>query len=191
MYSFQKDNSFGPTILKFYLLEGETHMTVRQVIQAWRGAETFCLYFSKVLVTQGFDAFFWEAPPADLRSLDRPFEFVLINSTTLASFQPNFNSFQQHFETDDLVVHFKNLGGDAELVVPRPLDNQEGYGHLASFLRLGPEDQIIQFWKKVGEVYEKAINERTVWLSTAGLGIPWLHVRLDSRPKYYRHRPYK
>ncbi|MGI9175867.1 MAG: DUF6940 family protein [Rhodothermales bacterium] len=24
-----------------------------------------------------------------------------------------------------------------------------------------------------------------MWLSTAGGGVSWLHVRLDSRPKYY------
>jgi hypothetical protein len=29
------------------------------------------------------------------------------------------------------------------------------------------------------------------WLSTAGMGVPWLHVRLDDRPKDYGHRPYR
>ena len=28
------------------------------------------------------------------------------------------------------------------------------------------------------------------WVSTAGGGVAWLHVRLDSAPKYYTHRPY-
>jgi hypothetical protein len=35
------------------------------------------------------------------------------------------------------------------------------------------------------------IGEAPVWLSTAGMGVAWLHVRLDSRPTYYGHRPYK
>ncbi len=30
-----------------------------------------------------------------------------------------------------------------------------------------------------------------VWLSTAGAGVSWLHVRLDDRPKYYGHGPYR
>jgi len=34
------------------------------------------------------------------------------------------------------------------------------------------------------------ISRRT-WLSTSGLGVGWLHVRLDSRPKYYTYEPYK
>ena len=33
--------------------------------------------------------------------------------------------------------------------------------------------------------------EETTWLSTSGLGVYWLHVRLDSYPKYYTYRPYK
>ncbi|MBX3248007.1 MAG: hypothetical protein KF901_12575 [Myxococcales bacterium] len=37
----------------------------------------------------------------------------------------------------------------------------------------------------------RARTAATVWLSTAGLGVDWLHVRLDARPKYYRHAPYK
>jgi len=38
---------------------------------------------------------------------------------------------------------------------------------------------------------QKRINAKRVWLSTAGMGVSWLHVRLDDRPKYYGHRPYR
>lgn len=34
------------------------------------------------------------------------------------------------------------------------------------------------------------VGTRPVWLSTAGAGVAWLHVRLDDRPKYYSYRPY-
>ena len=36
-----------------------------------------------------------------------------------------------------------------------------------------------------------SLTEDSVWLSTSGLGVYWLHVRLDSRPKYYTYEPYK
>ena len=29
-----------------------------------------------------------------------------------------------------------------------------------------------------------------VWMSTSGAGVSWLHIRLDSRPKYYQYRPF-
>ncbi|MDF9799652.1 hypothetical protein OKW21_004915 [Catalinimonas alkaloidigena] len=28
-------------------------------------------------------------------------------------------------------------------------------------------------------------------MSTSGLGVYWLHIRLDSRPKYYQFDPYR
>jgi hypothetical protein len=34
-------------------------------------------------------------------------------------------------------------------------------------------------------------RRKPVWLSTAGAGVSWLHVRLDDRPKYYGYRPYQ
>lgn len=34
-------------------------------------------------------------------------------------------------------------------------------------------------------------SNRAVWFSTSGLGIAWLHFRLDSTPKYYSFAPYK
>lgn len=30
-----------------------------------------------------------------------------------------------------------------------------------------------------------------IWLSTSGLGVYWLHMRLDRRPKYYTYEPFK
>ena len=33
-------------------------------------------------------------------------------------------------------------------------------------------------------------GDAPTWVSTAGGGVAWLHVRLDSAPKYYTHRPY-
>jgi hypothetical protein len=33
-------------------------------------------------------------------------------------------------------------------------------------------------------------NGATRWLSTSGLGISYLHVRIDKRPKYYSHQEY-
>jgi hypothetical protein len=35
------------------------------------------------------------------------------------------------------------------------------------------------------------LNEKPVWLSTAGGAVSWLHVRLDDRPKYYHYAMYK
>jgi len=35
------------------------------------------------------------------------------------------------------------------------------------------------------------LSDRPLWVSTSGLGVAWLHVRLDARPKYYQYTPYR
>jgi hypothetical protein len=35
------------------------------------------------------------------------------------------------------------------------------------------------------------LGAKPVWLSTAGGGVSWLHVRLDDQPKYYGFEPYR
>jgi hypothetical protein len=89
------------------------------------------------------------------------------------------------------VSTFFNLGGDAKLIVPTDINSTTNYAHLASFLRTGETEQVQEFWKQVGLNYQELINDEILWLSTAGLGVHWLHIRFDKRPKYYRHEPYK
>ncbi len=87
---------------------------------------------------------------------------------------------------------FDNLGHDAVLVAPVGAV-PEGCAHLASWCRTAPEAEQHALWKAVGRAV-LAWWERTpdpLWLSTSGLGVPWLHVRLNRRPKYITHRPYR
>ena len=38
---------------------------------------------------------------------------------------------------------------------------------------------------------DKIGSDRAVWVNTEGSGVYWLHVRIDSRPKYYHFAPYR
>jgi len=64
-----------------------------------------------------------------------------------------------------------------------------GYENIAAFVREAPEAQTHFLWRLVGNLMERRLGPSPVWLSTAGAGVPWLHVRLDQRPKYYSHAP--
>ncbi len=33
--------------------------------------------------------------------------------------------------------------------------------------------------------------EEKIWMSTCRIGIYWLHLRLDTKPKYYTYTPYR
>ena len=94
-------------------------------------------------------------------------------------------------QTPQSVVSFKNLGKDALLVVPVCKDNTANYCHLASFTHTAPIEQQHMFWKEVGEQGLALASDRPVWLSTAGGGVDWLHVRFDSRPKYFHYNAFR
>ena len=105
------------------------------------------------------------------------------------------NAFAAHFEAAQGrdVMSFPNVGGDATLVAPREAGPRGAYGHMAAFVRGAPAAQQVALWAAVGEALARTLaglGERPVWLSTAGRGVPWLHVRLDSEPKYYRTQGY-
>ena len=139
-----------------------------------------------------FSAFRWETPPITIATANHPFEFVLLDSPDLAS-DPDPAAFAEHFidMVPGGVVEFSNLSRDAIMVVPCPDDPLSDYGHLAAFLRHSPEPQQHSLWELVGAAMHRRLGPRPVWLSTAGGGVAWLHVRLDDRPKYYGYAPYR
>lgn len=103
---------------------------------------------------------------------------------------PDREAFGEHFRPGCRTVTFDNLGGDAVLVAPCPLGPDSAYTHLAQFVHAAPDAQQQLLWQSVGEAMQARLGTEPVWLSTAGHGVGWLHVRLDSRPKYYRHAAY-
>jgi len=123
-------------------------------------------------------------------------------------------------EDSSMVCSFANLGGDAQLVAPLPQQpsrnccapvlgcsvvNDRTYSHLAAFERNAPKCQVSEFWRvganRMLETLERKHNINTqqgrnvedndkTWFSTNGMGVSWLHLRLDGRPKYYDYEPF-
>ena len=131
-----------------------------------------------------------------------PFEFCLVNDNRLC----DFAAFADQYAFADKLAEacpdnpyggvFMNLSADAHLVCPKFFDqgNKNQYGHLGSFLRQAPTNQIEEMWKLVAETYREQLiaeSPSPIWLSTAGGGVRWLHFRFDKRPKYYRYEAFK
>jgi len=167
-------------------------VTYADVLSRWQNEEDFRSFFIRLLSDSPFSAFRWETPPITTATASRPFEFVLLDSPGLAN-SPDPDAFAEHFrgEIQDGVVEFSNLGKDAILIVPCPIGPHVTYSHLGAFVRQAPEPQIHALWKMVGAAMERRLSAKPVWLSTAGAGVSWLHVRLDDRPKYYGYGPYR
>ena len=162
-----------------------------EVVEHWRGNAEFRSFWNASLREVPFDAYCWECPPITVQSSTRPFECVFVSSPMLARMPPDPGPFSEYFRPDREVVSFESLGKDAWLVAPCPGGQGSNFSHLASFVATATEAQQSALWSAVGTALEKRISARPTWLSTAGGGVAWLHVRLDTRPKYYRHAPYR
>ncbi|HWG47093.1 MAG TPA: hypothetical protein VN688_30290 [Gemmataceae bacterium] len=163
-----------------------------EVLRRWQQDADFRSLFIALLADAPFAAFRWETPPITTATANRPFEFALLDSPELAR-NPDSAAFAEHFDSAAVggVVEFPNLGKDAIMIVPCPDGPLSAYGHLGAFARQAPEPQKHALWALVGAAMERRLSSKPVWLSTAGAGVAWLHVRLDDRPKYYGYRPYR
>jgi hypothetical protein len=162
------------------------------ILERWQSDEVFRAFFIRLLAVAPQDAYLWETPPITRTTAKRGFEFVLADSPDLARLSPDPHAFAPHFEAAEAeVVAFANLGGDALLVAPTPRAGSGVYPHLAAFARGAPTGQQHAFWRAVGAEAAGRLSDRPLWLSTCGLGVAWLHARLDSWPKYYTYQPYR
>jgi hypothetical protein len=161
------------------------------VLRYWAASEPFRRQWLDWLRALPFDACVWECPAVTSASLSRPFECVFLSSPSLAGMRPEPEVFAAHFRADCSVVTFHNLGGDAVLVAPCPASDSRDFSHLAQFVRVAAPEQQDALWQAVGEAMSARVGAKPAWLSTAGHGVAWLHVRLDSSPKYYRHAEYR
>ena len=181
-------------VLQCKLTRDERPLHWSDVIKLWQTDRSFRTFFVSLLADAPFPAYFWEAPPVTTGNSNQQFEFVLVDSAQLAGVRANPRAFADHFaaaEPESLVVEFPNLGGDAILVAPCPVEPANVYSQISTFSREAPGDQQHELWRCVGAALERRLGDRPVWLNTSGLGVYWLHIRLDDVPKYYTFAPYR
>lgn len=181
-------------IYKLRLWRAGRRLRYADIIEGWQHSPAFRDFYLSLLADAPFDALFWESPPVAHSSVSQAYECVLIDSPQLSSVRPNPAHFEPHFAAaaaDQDVLTFENLTKDATLIVPRPTGPMHVYAHLAAFVRGAAEAQRHALLRALARALLLKMNDRPTWLSTSGLGVYWLHVRLDARPKYYNFQPYK
>lgn len=181
-----------PSGLKYRILQRRSPVSFRELFHLLEIDSDFAQWYARTLADCTLEAFFWEHPPLTTDTFDDEAEFVLIESPTLASLRPEPAPFESQFARNPGadVITFPNLGGDALLVVPKPLSFINAYTHFATFVRNAPETQVRSLLKVAAQELRENLSTRPRWLSTAGLGVSWLHLRLDTTPKYYSYAPY-
>jgi hypothetical protein len=167
-------------------------ITYMEVLNLWQFDADFRECYTSSLANSDFTSYRWETPPISIASINQPFEYVLLDSPSLNR-EADSSAFSEFIENCGAsnVVEFQNLRKDARMIVPCESEPSANYCHLGSFLRSAPNEQIHDLWKLIGKVAQEEIGQSPRWLSTAGAGVPWLHVRLDSTPKYYGYGKYR
>jgi hypothetical protein len=160
---------------------------------------------TKEIKFSNYESVYWEVVPITARNFDKTkFEFVILEAY-LEHRSVDGSPFYEHFthhcnEKTPSVVTFKSLNKDATMVVPCPYHDKEDndhMSHLKSFLAYSSSHEITQLWSTMARTLNEELMrnaedpDKTLWLSTSGGGVAWLHIRIDTRPKYYNHREYK
>jgi hypothetical protein len=192
MWKTQRSDIKGQRGEAIALIANGHPLTFENVVAGWRDNEAFRDLFIAELAASSYPAFFWELPALSRTAISNPFECVMIRSDALADMRSDPSDFANHLKPGGrVVVSFRNLGGDAVLIVPRQISGLDCYGHFATFVREAPREQQHALFQILADEIEKLLEAgMRFWISTSGLGVPWVHVRLDSHPKYYQYRPY-
>ena len=179
-----------PGGMRYRLLDRDSSMSFRIFVGLLRSDREFADWYSRLLAAHDAEAFYFECRPMTA-AVDDAVEFVLLDAPTLARSEPDCAPFASRFaEHTGEVIAFPNLGGDALLIVPRPSGSESAYAHLAAFVRHASAGQVRALWQVAAKALAARFGAAPIWLNTEGSGVAWLHLRLDSRPKYYHHRPY-
>ena len=182
-----------PSGARIEIFKDGTQLSFREFFALLEINKDFACWYGGLIAGFEFDAFFWELPPLSTETIERGAEFVVIESSALSRLRSNSTPFQSHFSAQpgSDVIQFPNLGGDALLIVPAPIESDDSFPHLAAFLRTAPRRQVVSLWRVSARAVLENLGSAPRWLSTAGLRVPWLHLHLDTRPKYYNFSPYK
>lgn len=185
-------------IIKIILYKNKKPLRWIEVINLWKSNSAFNHFFTNIINECIFTDYFFECPGITLHKLySQIFEFRLINhsksfpSTDLTAFED-----QKKKNKSKSILVFGNLSQTSILIIPNKKQKSDFkiYNSIGNFLKGGTNKQINLLFSQIGVTLEKLLQDnhgKKVWLSTHGLGVHWLHFRLDFSPKYYQTDCYK
>lgn len=186
MWTVRRDTPGPASTLRLRFYAGDECLTYADFLSALANEPRFRELICEELRGAPFVAFRWETPPLIGTNLNQSFECLLHDSPGL-DVRADPTDFESYFQDDVEVVCFDNLGADALLIAPCLISKSTNYSHIGAFHRTAPQSQQHAFWIAVATAVLRRVGSKPVWLSTAGGGVDWLHMRLDDHPKYYRH----
>jgi hypothetical protein len=121
------------------------------------------------------------------KKLDSQYKEEFIEDVKLNKLEQDFMSFDKYIREskNKYATYFYNLNKDALLIVPIPRKNKN-YTTIKDFIDTASIVQQKHFWFLVAKnILEMLKIHDKVYVSTHGMGVYYLHVRIDLTPKYY------
>lgn len=128
--------------------------------------------------------YFWRTSVQSSKK-DLPYKEEFLEDERLLNKKQDLKTFEEKFNKEKYAVSFPNLSGDTILVVPIPRKGKR-FTNMFYFMNNASEIQKKELWKKVAEQAKEFLKtNENIWISTHGLGVNYLHVRICNNPKYY------
>lgn len=143
--------------------------------------------FVAVLKNCPFTSYYFEAP--NLKSINIPLEFVLVESDTLHTKKANWGPYRDYMSLGKHATSFDNKDGEFRLIIPT---KKGDYGHVADFMKSATDKEIQEVLHLTAkEIHDASKSRKPLYLSTHGDGVSWLHFRVGRTPKYYNYHKYE
>lgn len=131
--------------------------------------------------------FFWKTSVIN-KYKDLNFKEEFIEDNLLISNKQNIIPFQKYIDNkkdERYAISFPNLSGDTILIIPVPRV-RKNFSNLFYFMKNASNKQQKELWKLVvKEAHQLLKTNENIWISTHGLGVNYLHIRVSITPKYY------
>jgi hypothetical protein len=157
-----------------------------EIICAWEN-ET-CLKYPKNIKNR----FVYETSMCD-NNLTNKYQANFIEMKELDNIKTqNFKPFMSHINESKniFVTSFYNISEDTRLIIPIPRQNKN-FSTIKDFIDNATITQQQHFWNHVSkEILLFLTKNENVFVSTHGLGVHYFHIRLCTRPKYYKTKQF-
>jgi len=117
---------------------------------------------------------------------------MAVKSEELVNINQDYSAFKEHLNKakKQFFCSFPSLKKDIKLIVPIPCENENNelldYKNISEFAKNAPFDQFVELWSEAARVLEEELeDDKIIGLSTHGLGVYYLHVRIDINPTHY------
>lgn len=94
-------------------------------------------------------------------------------------------------QKEKYAIGFWNVSRDAYLIIPKPR-TRKNFQSLFHFSKNASTLQLRKFWIRVATEIRKMLKMYSkVYVNVEGSAVAYLHVRIDTKPKYYKREWFK